>query len=364
MEDRTAKPDIRRRLRSPSNPSIPAPSTSPSSSSATPNPTPSAAKTYSEPATLESLDLHAGDTSANSPAPASIRSSSSPSTTSTFTPAPATPDTAHHIRTRSSTPSASPSRPTPPPPNFTPASSSPPASPSRTAAPSPFPSPSPPPAPPSPSSARTSASPGNTSIHLADQDDLPVNQQLTFSLKSATPFPRTGKIEIANADETLHTTLTVASGNLILQNPHTLLATLDPLKAFGTSAFGPLRLRAVAPDGTTGDWLPLATLVRLPTLKDLRCPADATQPCTLSGSSLYLVDSIATDPAFTDPHHRPRGLRRQHPHPPPPRHPKTGFYLRLRDDPTATNSVTLPILPSTPNHLPGHPTKPDPQPVT
>jgi hypothetical protein len=184
-------------------------------------------------------------------------------------------------------------------------------------------------------------------IHLADQNDLPVSQQLIFSLKSATPFPRTGKLEIASADETLHTTLSVASGNLILQNPHTLLATLDPLTAFGTSAFGPLRLRPIAPDGATGDWLPLVTLVRLPTFKDLECPPDATQPCTVTGSNLYLVDSIAADPAFTDPTTVPEGFvgnTLSVPHP-----PKTGFYLKLRDDPTSANSVTLPIG-SQPSH--------------
>jgi hypothetical protein len=196
---------------------------------------------------------------------------------------------------------------------------------------------------------------GNTTIHLADKDDLPVSQQLIFSLKSDAPFPRTGKLEIASADETLHTTLSVASGNLILQNPHTLLVTLDPLTAFGTSAFGPLRLRPVAPDGTTGEWLPLVTLVRLPTLKDLHCPPDTTQPCTISGSSLYLVDSIATDPDFTAPTTVPDGfvgttLTL-------PRPPKTGFFLKLRDDPTTANSVTLPILPQSATP----PTK-DPQP--
>ena len=187
---------------------------------------------------------------------------------------------------------------------------------------------------------------GDNSIHLADQNDLPVNEQLVFSLKSAEPFPRTGKLEIANADETLHTSLTVASGNLILQNPHTLLVTLDPLSAFGTSAFGPLRLRPVAPDGTPGDWLPLVTLVRLPTLKDLHCPSDITQSCTISGSSLYLIDSISTDPAFADPTTVPEGFVGDTLTLPRPA--KTGFYLRLRDDPTATNSVTLPILPQAP----------------
>jgi hypothetical protein len=137
----------------------------------------------------------------------------------------------------------------------------------------------------------------------------------------------------------------VASGNLILQNPHTLLVTLDPLSAFGTSAFGPLRLRAISPDGTTGDWLPLVTLVRLPTLKELHCPSDATQSCTISGSALYLVDSVSADPTFADPTTVPEGFIGDTLTLPRPTNPKTGFYLRLRDDPSAINSVTLPILP-------------------
>jgi len=191
----------------------------------------------------------------------------------------------------------------------------------------------------------------NSPIHLATQDDLPADQQLTFSLKSPMPFPRAGKIEITNADDSLHSTLSVSEGNLVLQNPHTLLATLDPLKAFGTSAFGPLRLRPVSPDGTTGDWLPLVTLVRLPTFTALRCPSDTTQPCTLTGSSLYLVDSIATDSTFTTPTTVPEGFVGTSLTLPRPA--KTGFYLRLRDDPTATNTVTLPILPQAAASSPG-----------
>jgi hypothetical protein len=181
----------------------------------------------------------------------------------------------------------------------------------------------------------------NSPIHIANQDDLPADQQLTFSLKSATPFPRTGQIEVASTDDTLHTTLSVSNGSLVLQNPRTLLATLDPLKAFGASAFGPLRIRPVSPNGTTGDWLPLVTLVRLPTLKDLHCPTDQTQPCTLSGSSLYLVDSIADDAAFTTPTAVPEGFIGTTLSLPRPA--KTGFFLRLRDDPTTTNTVTMPI---------------------
>ena len=188
------------------------------------------------------------------------------------------------------------------------------------------------------------AQPVNSPIHLTDDDDLPVTQQLTFSLRSPEPFPRTGQIEVSNADDSLRTTLSVPAGTLVLQNPHTLLATLDPLKTFGTSAYGPLRVRAVSPDGIAGDWLPLATLVRLPVLKDLHCPADATQPCTLSGSNLYLIQQVATDADFTSPTDVPEGfvgttLTL-------PRPGKSGFYLRLRDDPSAANTVVMPIAPT------------------
>ena len=186
----------------------------------------------------------------------------------------------------------------------------------------------------------------NSPIHLVGQDDLPIDQQFNFSLKSTAPFPRAGKIEIASADDSLHTLLDVVGGGLVLENPHTLFATLDPLKAFGTSAFGLVRLRPVSPDGTTGDWISLATLVRLPILTELRCPTDSAQPCTLEGSSLYLVDSLSTDAAFTNPTTVPEGfvggsLTL-------PRPDKAGFFLRLRDDPAAANLVVMPILPQSP----------------
>jgi hypothetical protein len=175
-------------------------------------------------------------------------------------------------------------------------------------------------------------------IHLANPDDLPINEKLTFSLRSSSPFPRNAQIEIASSDGSLHTNLTVSAG-LILQNAHTILGTFDPLKAFGTSAFGPVRLRAIAPDGTPGDWIPLATLVRLPTLNEIHCPADAAAPCTLTGSDLYLVDAIAPDQTFTTPIEVPEGFVGDTLSLPRP--PKTGFYLKLRDDSASLNLVNL-----------------------
>ncbi len=194
-----------------------------------------------------------------------------------------------------------------------------------------------------------------TGIQLASNDDLPVNQQLIFSLNSPTPFPRSGKVEITNADDSLRTSLTVTAGTLVLQDPHTLLGTLDPLKTFGTSAFGPLRLRAISPDGTAGDWIPLAILVRLPTLTDIHCTADTAATCTLTGSSLYLVDAVGSDPALDNPTTVPAGFVGTTISVPRPSsvapnltagHPaNTTMYVRLRDDPSSANSVVLPVLP-------------------
>ncbi|HEY0265047.1 MAG TPA: hypothetical protein VGC07_11055 [Granulicella sp.] len=207
-------------------------------------------------------------------------------------------------------------------------------------------------------------SPEKAPIQLVNQDDLPVDQQITFSLKSAQNFPRNAQIEIANADESLKTSLTVAAQTLILQDPHTLLATLDPLKTFGISAFGPLRLRAISPDGVASDWQPLATLIRVPTLQELHCVADTTKSCTLSGTGLYLVSAISTNPDFTEPTAVPEGFVGSSigmPHP-----SGSVFYIRLRDDPAAANPVTLPVIVDRPQRAsrssaPLHPSAPPPQ---
>jgi hypothetical protein len=179
-----------------------------------------------------------------------------------------------------------------------------------------------------------------TPIVLGSEQDLPLSAQLLFFLKSKEKFSRAEKIEIASVDGALNTSLSISAGSLILQDQHTVLANFDPLKLFGASTFGPFRLRAVAPDGTPGEWIPLATIVRLPTLTDLRCPASPEGTCMLSGSGLYLIDGVANDPDFADPTRVPEGfvqpaLGIPHPHGP-------NFYLTLRDDSTAINTVTMP----------------------
>ena len=96
---------------------------------------------------------------------------------------------------------------------------------------------------------------------------------------------------MATADASYNASLSLDDGSLVAQDAQTVMAVLDPLKSFGPSAFGPLRFRAV--DGNVkGDWQPLATLVRLPALKEVRCPESPDKQCTLTGTNLFLISSV------------------------------------------------------------------------
>jgi hypothetical protein len=189
-------------------------------------------------------------------------------------------------------------------------------------------------------SVQASASSNGSNIELANQDELPQDAKLTFSVRAESPvaFSRSEKIEVATEDEAFSTMLSLDNGAMTLENTKVALATLDPAKAFGGSAFGPLKFRVVE-NGTTGDWQALATLVRLPELHDLKCPPDTEQQCRLSGANLFLVDAVANEPGFANPVQVPDGF------PgyvlPVPRPESGQLYLKLRDDPTVVNQVTL-----------------------
>ncbi|HZL69685.1 MAG TPA: hypothetical protein VFC29_20420 [Candidatus Limnocylindrales bacterium] len=182
-------------------------------------------------------------------------------------------------------------------------------------------------------------------IHMVNQDVLPQNARLSFCLKSQIPdtFSREEKIEIATEDNSVHTLLSFADGSLNFQDSKTVMGVLDPLKAFGPAAFGQLRFRPVGTNGAKGDWQPLITLVRVPTLKEVRCPDSPDRQCTLSGSNLYLIDSIASDPQFKISMSVPEGFA--DPTISVPRPNGTLLYIRLRDDPLVVNKAALPVLP-------------------
>lgn len=187
-----------------------------------------------------------------------------------------------------------------------------------------------------------------TSMEMFNRDDLPQNGRLSFFLKSVVPpsFSRTESIEVAAVDGSFSTMLSVTNGALTLQDAQTVLADLYPAKSFGSSAFGALQFRPVDLNGLVGDWQPLANLVRLPTLQQVRCPMEAGQLCTLSGDDLFLLDAVASDPQF---HHAisvPIGFAGSELRVPRPEGAE--LYIKLRDDPKAVNVIALPVVPELP----------------
>ncbi len=193
---------------------------------------------------------------------------------------------------------------------------------------------------------------GATAIALATTDEIPQDARLTFSVRAVTPaaFTRDETLEVATNDELYSAILSIANGGLRLEDAQVAVASLDPTRTFGSSAFGPIRFRVLA-NGAVGDWQPLATLVRLPQLAGIECPQSADLACKLSGTDLYLIDSLAADAAFGHPISVPDGFPGSSI---PVPHPQDGrLYLRLRDDPAITNSATLQVrtLPATPDEL-------------
>ena len=184
-----------------------------------------------------------------------------------------------------------------------------------------------------------------SAIRFGNDEELAQGARLTFFVKSEVPdkFSHTEKIEVATADESFHVLLSEADGNLILQDSETVLAIFDPAKSFGPSTFGELRFRAVDAEGTKGDWMPLANLVRVPTLKEIRCPDKPDEQCRLSGSNLFLIDSVASDPQFAHTVPVPAGFADSTLSVPRPN--GTLLYLKLRDDPGTVNMMVLPVLP-------------------
>ena len=182
-------------------------------------------------------------------------------------------------------------------------------------------------------------------VHLGSADDLPVDERLVFFLRSKEPenFPRDEKVEVAAADGSFRTVLALADGSLMLEDAKTALGVVEPLVRFGSSAFGPLRARALSADGITGNWMPLGTLVRLPGFKELHCPRTAARPCVLIGTNLFLTASIAASSEFGKPTDVPpdfTGTQLSVPH------PANGvLYLKLRDDANTVQTLTLPVMP-------------------
>ena len=133
---------------------------------------------------------------------------------------------------------------------------------------------------------------GTHGLPLATRDEtvLPDTARLTFSIRAAEGSRLTpgDAIEVATADGSASVTLE-GGHDVRLSSPDIAVATLDPAR-LGPAAAGPLRFRLVR-GGIKGDWVPLATLVRLPQIDTVRCQAEG---CQLEGRDLFLIDRVAT----------------------------------------------------------------------
>ncbi len=180
-------------------------------------------------------------------------------------------------------------------------------------------------------------------VHFGSVDDLPLSGKFVFFLKSMVPqkFPRNQDVEVAAADGSFRTVLSLSDGSLMLEDARTALGVVEPMARFGPSAFGPVRARAVSADGVPGDWMPLGTLVRVPGFKELHCPHTTAKSCILSGSNLFLVESVSASSDFTNPIDVPAdytGAQLAVPHP-----ANGTLYIKLRDDPDTVQTLNLPL---------------------
>lgn len=192
---------------------------------------------------------------------------------------------------------------------------------------------------------------GSLPVTLGAKEEIPLQGKLTFVVQTKDVFPRTQTIEVATADDAVHTRLSLADNNLVLQDEHTAVATLDPLKAFGQSAFGRLAMRPVAADGTTGDWTGLGVLVRTPQITAIHCTTSDAPTCTIDGNNFFLVQSFSAGKDFAKPADVPTGFSQGSFTVPTPADGTT-LYLKLRDDPNAVATVTLPTPVQKPTQAP------------
>jgi len=182
---------------------------------------------------------------------------------------------------------------------------------------------------------------GALAVTLTNKSDIPLNGTVTFVVQTKDAFPRDEAIEVATANNAVHTKLSLADNTLVLQDANTAVAHLDPLKAFGQSAFGRLAIRPVQADGTTGEWIGLGTLVRTPKITGIKCTDTNAPTCALNGDQLFLAQSFAAGKDFAKPTDVPTGFSETTFNVPTPTDGAT-LYLKLRDDPANMATVTLP----------------------
>ncbi len=183
-------------------------------------------------------------------------------------------------------------------------------------------------------------------IQLDDADEIPAGERLSLTLKAETGERFTGRetVEIGTTGSETIDRLTVGNG-LTLVDQTVMVVTLTPAQALGSSAYGPLRVRLLRGD-TAGAWLGAGTLVRLPRLKALTCPADPAAKCTLRGDALYLLASVSATREFDNAASVPEGYPATTL--PVMRPARDGtLFVRLHDAPEVVNHIRISAIGAT-----------------
>jgi len=77
-------------------------------------------------------------------------------------------------------------------------------------------------------------------------------------------------------------------------------------------------------------------------LRGIHCGSAPEKQCTLNGDKLFLLDSVSTDADFANSVTVPEGFVEDDLAIPQPK--GKALYIKLRDDPGAVDTVTLPLL--------------------
>jgi len=80
----------------------------------------------------------------------------------------------------------------------------------------------------------------------------------------------------------------------------------------------------------------------VPSLTDVHCANTPDKPCTLSGTNLFLLDSVAAKADFSDGIPVPMGITTTSV--PAPHPTESVLYIKLRDDPSVVSTATLPAI--------------------
>ncbi|MBW4329267.1 hypothetical protein KY084_00045 [Stakelama sp. CBK3Z-3] len=174
-------------------------------------------------------------------------------------------------------------------------------------------------------------------IELSSENIIAQDADMTFAFHLADGQSLTGdeKIEVADAKGAATAMLTTGKG-YDLQDGQTGIVSFTPRASLGPVVRGPIRFRLVRGD-TASDWVPLATLVRLPEISSVDCAS--VVHCTLTGKRLFLIESIAANKNFSDAAKVPDGFTTSSIQ--TPAAPDGTLFLKLRDAPDAVATLQI-----------------------